>query len=131
MILASGATLGLISVVFGAFAEHSLRENISAEHFRFLMTAVRYNQVHAVVVTAIGLSMLNGSTSLAAYVIKLSSLLFLIGTILFSFSIYLSVWLGIPLLLSVTPVGGVTIMLAWVTLVFAGIYGLGKQNGSR
>ena len=55
MILCLGALLGFISVAFGAYAEHALRETITEEHFRFLMTAVRYNQVHAVAVIALGL----------------------------------------------------------------------------
>ena len=42
MILILGALLGLVSVAFGAYAEHGLREVVSDENFRFLMTAVRY-----------------------------------------------------------------------------------------
>lgn len=52
--------MGFISVAFGAYAEHGLREAVTDEHFRFLMAAVRYNQVHAVVIAAIGLALLNG-----------------------------------------------------------------------
>ena len=55
MILLIGAMLGFVSVAFGAFSEHGLRETITSEQFRFLMTAVRYNQVHAVIVVALQL----------------------------------------------------------------------------
>ena len=54
MILVMGSLLGFFSVAFGAFSEHVLRLGVSEEQFRFLGTALRYNQVNAVVVVAIG-----------------------------------------------------------------------------
>ena len=121
MILVLGALLGFIAVAFGAFAEHGPREGITDEHFRFLMTAVRYNQVHAVVISAIGLALLNGDKVASIPALKWSGLLFIIGTVLFSFSIYLSVSLDIPYLVNITPVGGMTIMAAWLLLLIAGL----------
>jgi uncharacterized membrane protein YgdD (TMEM256/DUF423 family) len=120
MILIWGALLGFISVAFGAYAEHALRESVTDEHFRFLMTAVRYNQVHAVVIAAIGLVFLNGGKLANIPALRWSGVLFIIGTLLFSFSIYLSVSLDIPSLVNVTPVGGITIMAAWLLLLVAG-----------
>ncbi len=130
MIVFCGALLGFIAVAFGAYAEHGLRETITAEHFRFLMTALRYNQVHAVVVVAMGLAVLNGTRLASIPAFRWSGRLFIIGTILFSFSIYLSVSLAIPILLYVTPVGGMTIMVAWLLLVIAGLLA-GKGTGKR
>jgi len=60
MILIAGAVLGLIAVAFGAYVEHGLRDGLSEELFRSVMTAIRSNQIHAVVVAAIGLSLLQG-----------------------------------------------------------------------
>ena len=121
MILILGAFLGFISVAFGAYAEHGLREVVTDEHFRFLMTAVRYNQVHAVVIAAIGLALLNDGELSCIPALKWSGLLFIIGTMLFSFSIYLSVSLDLPGLISITPVGGMTIMAAWLLLIVTGV----------
>ncbi|MFT6791851.1 MAG: uncharacterized membrane protein YgdD (TMEM256/DUF423 family) [Cellvibrionaceae bacterium] len=121
MVLVFGALLGFISVAFGAYAEHGLRESVSDEHFRFLMTAVRYNQLNAVVISTMGLGLLNGGKLSAIPALKWSSLLFVIGTVLFSFSIYVSVSFEIPWLVYVTPVGGVTIMAAWLLLLIAGL----------
>ena len=62
MILIFGGLLGFIAVAFGAFAEHGLRAGVSDEQFRFLMTAVRYNQVNALIIASIGLALLgNGN----------------------------------------------------------------------
>ena len=120
MILLVGGVLGFISVVFGAYAEHGLKESISEEHFRFLMTAIRYNQVHAVVVTAIGLGIASGVLPLQSLLIRWSGILFILGTALFSFSIYLSVVLSIPQLVNITPIGGTIIMLAWMLIAISG-----------
>ena len=121
MMLMGGALLGFISVAFGAFAEHGLRESITDEHFRLLMTAIRYNQVNAVVISAIGLVLLNDKKFANSPILKWSGLLFIIGTVLFSFSIYFSVSFDIPELVKITPVGGVTIMVAWLLLSMAGL----------
>ena len=121
MILILGAFLGFISLAFGAYAEHGLREMLTDEHFRFLMTAVRYNQVHAVVIAAIGLALLSGGKLSCIPALKWSGLLFIIGTMLFSFSIYLSVSLDLPGLVNIAPVGGMTIMAAWTLLMVTGV----------
>ncbi|NRB33120.1 MAG: DUF423 domain-containing protein [Rhizobiaceae bacterium] len=128
MILALGAALGFISVAFGAFAEHALRETVTDEHFRYLMTAVRYNQVHAVMAAAIGLALLTGQHSAYFGVLRWSGVLFIIGTMLFSFSIYLSVSFDIPTLVYLTPVGGMTIMVAWFCLLVAGVFAAKKAT---
>lgn len=121
MILMIGAALGLISVGFGAYSEHALRPIVTEEEFRFLMTAVRYNQVHAVVSIAIGLSLLGNSQLATIKTLNWSGILFILGTILFSFSIYLSVYLGIKSLTYLTPVGGIILMGAWAMLLITGI----------
>lgn len=122
MILIWGALLGFISIAFGAYAEHGLRATVSEEHFRFLMTAIRYNQLHAVVIVAIGLALLKCSKLENIPALRWSGVLFIIGTLLFSLSIYLSVSLNIPNLMYLTPVGGMTIMTAWLLLLVAGIW---------
>lgn len=120
MILMIGAALGLISVGFGAYSEHALRPVVTEESFRFLMTAVRYNQVHAVVIVAIGLSLLNTGVLSQLKTLKWSAMAFILGTVLFSFSIYFSVYLNIPSITYLTPVGGITLMIAWLLLLFSG-----------
>ena len=85
------------------------------------MTALRYNQVLAIVITAIGLVLLNGGQLANIIALRWSGLLFVIGTMLFSFSIYISVTIKLSSLLNVTPIGGVTIMAAWILLMVAGV----------
>ena len=118
MILIIGALLGFFSVAFGAYSEHGLRPKVSDEEFRMLMTAIRYNQVHALIISALGLITLP-SSFLNIHLFRRSGFLFIVGTILFSFSIYTSVGLQIPSLLYLTPVGGITLMISWLSLAYA------------
>lgn len=120
MILILGALLGLFSVVFGAYAEHALKQSVSAPHFAFLLTALRYNQIHAVIIVAIGLIISYVPQSKSFKLLRYSGGLFITGTILFCFSIYLAVALNLPELLHVTPVGGVVLILAWLMLLITG-----------
>ena len=126
MILLIGAVLGFISVAFGAYSEHALRENVSAEEFRFLMTAIRYNQVNAVIICSIGMTLFGQNRISSISQFRWSGFLFILGTVLFSFSIYISVSFGWPRLLLVTPVGGMGLMLAWIMLVVAGVRAIRK-----
>ena len=127
MILIAGALLGFISVAFGAFAEHGLREHVTSEHFRFLMTAIRYNQVHSVIICVLGLALINDDRLSNIRPLKWSAFLFIAGTILFSFSIYVSVAFEMPELVNVTPLGGITIMVAWLLLVLSGMLAVNQR----
>ena len=130
MVLILGALLGFVSVAFGAYAEHGLREVVSDENFSFLMTAVRYNQVHSAVIITLGFVMLQKGTLATMPTLRWSSILFVVGTMLFSFSVYLSVSFDIPKLLYATPIGGVTIMFSWLLLVLTGILLRNKNHHS-
>ncbi len=125
MILVIGSLLGLFSVVFGAFSEHVLRMEVSGEQFRFLGTALRYNQVNAVAVVAIGLALLS-SARVDTRALLRSGQLFIVATILFSFSIYASVATGLEMILYATPIGGIVNMAAWTMLAKAGFSTLNR-----
>lgn len=118
-VLIAGAILGFLSVAVGASAEHLLQHRVDDEVWRWVMTAVRYHQVGALVITALGLSLSAGIRptrwiSMAAYFL-------LGGTVLFSFSIYAAALTGIHSLTYVTPLGGVSLMFGWLVLIWAGI----------
>jgi len=121
MILTLGAIFGFISVAFGAYAEHGLKTQITPEHFDFIMTAVRYNQTYAIIISAIGLALLCSKTLSQSLILKLSSFLFIIGTILFSFGIYIAIVCHIPIIMKLAPIGGSTLMLGWIMLGLAAI----------
>ena len=130
MILVIGSLLGLFSVCFGAFSEHVLRMEVSDEQFRFLGTALRYNQVNAVAVVAIGFALLS-SARVDTRALRWSGQLFIVATILFSFSIYASVATGSEAILYATPIGGIVNMVAWAMLSKTGFSALKRPAVSE
>ena len=131
MILLIGSLFGFFSVAFGAYSEHGLRPVVSEEEFRMLMTAIRHNQVNSVIICAIGLILLVPNGFPRVSLLKWSGILFIVGTVLFSFSIYLSVGLQIPSLVYVTPVGGITLMLSWLVLAVAAFKAVRMKKDSQ
>jgi uncharacterized membrane protein YgdD (TMEM256/DUF423 family) len=120
-ILLAGALLGFLSVVIGAMSEHLFRTRVDDEVFRWVMTAIRYHQVGSLIVAALGLTLLADVLPTVRARLSLSAWLFVAGTLLFSFSIYASALTGVEALTFVTPVGGVTLMAAWLVLAWAAL----------
>ncbi|MGI9345160.1 MAG: DUF423 domain-containing protein [Gammaproteobacteria bacterium] len=119
MILVLGALLGLTSVILGAYLGHG--SSLPEQDLSAVMTALRYHQLHAVMISVVGLALLGNNQLAKNLWLKWSGLLFVIGTVLFSFSIYLSVSLSWPALRTVTPFGGVSLIAAWGCLLIAGL----------
>lgn len=120
-VLVAGALLGFLSVAIGASIEHVLRGSADDEVLRWTMTAIRYHQVGALMTTMIGLALLVRPDIRAASGLARSGWLFVVGTVLFSFSIYAAAVSGLEILTYITPVGGVTLMIAWLSLAWAAI----------
>jgi uncharacterized membrane protein YgdD (TMEM256/DUF423 family) len=120
-VLLTGALLGFLSVAIGAMAEHLFRPRVDDEVFRWVMTAIRYHQVGSLIVTALGLALLVDLSRTLRFRLSLSGWLFVAGTLGFSFSIYASALTGIEALTYLTPLGGVTLMGAWLVLAWAAL----------
>lgn len=120
-VLLAGALLGFLSVVIGASVEHVVKPNVEPEVFRWTMTAVRYHQIGALAVFAIGLGLVAGIRPSLARWLRIAASLFVIGTLLFSFSIYLTAITGIEKLTWITPIGGVTLMAAWASAAWGAL----------
>ncbi len=120
MLLSLGSILGFISVAFGAYAEHGLRSRISEHSFNQIMTALKYNQIYAVVIIILGLFLLTNSSSKLYRMINISGWLFFSGVILFSFSIYFANIFNLDQLVKVAPFGGTTLLIAWLSLAYTG-----------
>lgn len=115
LIFLFGAVLGLTSVMMAAYVDHSLGLYLTGKALTALKTAVRYHQLYAVVVCMIGLSQQNNGRVKSWLVNATSS--FLVGVLLFSGSIYLSAVTGATGFLTMTPIGGVMLMVGWGCLI--------------
>jgi uncharacterized membrane protein YgdD (TMEM256/DUF423 family) len=112
-----GAAYGMLSVILGAFGAHALKKILSVERLESFETGVRYQMYAAFFLLIIGY-ILKFETSSE----KWTSILMILGTMLFSFSIYflsLQDYLGANLkfLGPVTPLGGLFMILSWGMLI--------------
>lgn len=110
-----GALFCGTAVILGAFGAHLLEAYISAKALQSYEVGVRYQFFH-------GLALLFLSLEKNPFA-KRTAFLFVIGTLLFSSSIYgLSLnyssieWLS-KLLGPITPIGGLLLILGWVNLL--------------
>ncbi len=109
-----GSILALSAVLFGAFGAHALKEALSAhDSIQTWETAVRYQMWHALAL--ILLSMI----SLSKPIPKMTGPCFLVGTLLFSGSLYGLALDGPKWLGPVTPVGGLCLMMGWMLLAYS------------
>ncbi|MDP9961139.1 DUF423 domain-containing protein [Chryseobacterium lathyri] len=112
-----GAAYGMLSVILGAFGAHALKKILSVERLESFETGVRYQMYAAFFLLIIGY-ILKFETSSE----KWTSILMIVGTVLFSFSIYflsLQDYLGVNLkfLGPITPLGGLFMILSWGMLI--------------
>src|SRR5437764_368059 len=110
-----GAISGAIAVAAGAFGAHGLRGKLDARALEVFETAVRYQMYHALALVVVGL-LAAGRPGLSA---TLAGWMFLLGTVLFSGSLYGLALGGPRWLVFITPVGGVGFLVGWVALVLA------------
>ena len=106
------------AVVLGAFGAHLLSDMLSADALQSFEVGVRYQFFHGLALLFLSLS------PDSKKVMSRTALLFVIGTLLFSSSIYLLSLstmygdTGLPALLGpVTPIGGLLLILGWVNLL--------------
>lgn len=120
--LSFGALFGALAIIFGAFGAHALKKKLTNEQLQSFETGVKYQMYHAIVLLVLGYQ-LDTTATINSYIIYL----LIIGTILFSFSIYALVLLNakgkkIKGLGFVTPLGGLTLVLGWSLLFLKYIY---------
>lgn len=113
-----GALAGLLAVVLGAFAAHGLKGQISTDLLVAFNTGAQYQMYHALalLLVAILLKFYPGHRLLLW-----SGLLFIVGILFFSGSLYALALTGIKWFGPVTPMGGLCFMLGWLLLACAAI----------
>jgi uncharacterized membrane protein YgdD (TMEM256/DUF423 family) len=112
IILSFAAASGFLSVCLGAFAAHGLKHRISGEVLVIWQTGVQYQMYHALALLGVGLLYhFRASKSLS-----LSGLAFILGSFLFSGSLY-ALALGAPPIIGIiTPIGGLGFLIGWAAL---------------
>jgi len=109
---------GLTAVIFGAFGAHLLKKKLTTDQLNSFETGVKYQMYHAIVLLIMGFQ-LSSNNSLDTYIIYA----FILGTFLFSFSIYGLVISSamdkkLKILGPITPLGGLFLVLGWGLLIY-------------
>ena len=112
--LIAGAVSAFIAVAAGAFGAHGLRSHLSAEMLSTFEVGARYQMYHALALVAVAWAQTKwpGSVTLTA------GWLFIIGTVLFSGSLYLLSLTGVRWPGAITPVGGLAFLAGWLCLAW-------------
>ena len=112
-ILMTASVLLAMAVVAGAFGAHALKTHLSSEMLQTWKTAVDYHFYHALGLLLIGVL----AIVLPGLNTKWPGILLFAGIVLFSGSLYAMALTGIKALGAITPIGGLSFIAGWLTLL--------------
>jgi uncharacterized membrane protein YgdD (TMEM256/DUF423 family) len=108
-----GSISGFLAVAFGAFGAHGLTGVVDEHAIEVFKTGAQYQMYHALALIALGpVTAKNPSQALVP------GYAFVVGTALFSGSLYLMAVTGAKWLGAITPIGGVSFMVGWASLAY-------------
>ena len=114
----TAAFLGAISVMLGAFAAHKLKQIVSEQAVTIFETAVRYQFYHVFALALTAVMYKDYPNKL----ISASGILFMLGILFFSGSLYLLTYItgnnivGLDWIGAITPIGGLFFIVGWLCL---------------
>ncbi|NND91038.1 MAG: DUF423 domain-containing protein [Granulosicoccus sp.] len=117
--LVAGALLGALGVMSGAFGAHALQGTMSEQARGWYATAVNYHAGHALALFACGLLSLHPAATGRRRWLHIAGICFACGTLVFSGSLYTMALTGLKTLGMITPLGGLLLILAWLSLASA------------
>ena len=106
-----GAFLG---VGLGAFGAHALKERLG-DNRPIWETGVQYQLYHSLALMFLGLA----AGQLPTAAVKWIGILFTVGIVVFSGSLYVLALTDVKVLGAVTPLGGLCFLSGWVYLAYA------------
>ncbi len=120
-ILIISGIFGLFAIILGAFGAHALKTILSPESLASFEVGVKYQMYHAIVLLVLGFNF-----SFSNRLEKSIAWSFIIGSFLFSFSIYLLSFAGawnvnLKFMGPVTPLGGLFMITGWALLLWKAI----------
>ena len=117
ILIATGAISAFLGVGLGAFGAHGLRKRLSTDMLAVFEIGVRYQLVHALALLGAGAA----ASRLSADALAAAGVLFVIGTLVFSGSLYVLALSGRKWLGAITPLGGLALLAGWACLAWAAI----------
>ena len=122
-----GAIWGFLAVSMGAFGAHGLQERFQslgalsagrpAEYYEARFhTAAQYHMYCALAILVVGLVTATGRGGMA---LQVSGWSFLLGSLIFSGTLYALSTTGHRWLGAITPIGGLLMLVGWIALAMA------------
>ena len=111
----AGAIAAFVAVALGAFGAHSLKEKLSPDMLAIFEVGVRYQMYHALGLLALAWAM----TRWPEADLNNAGWAFIIGSIIFSGSLYLLSTTGVRWLGAITPIGGLAFLAGWAILIWS------------
>ena len=103
-----------LAILFGAFGSHALKERLSAQSLEVYDIATRYLMFHALGIFLIALL----GFQLPKESLEIPVIMMIVGTSIFSGSLYLIAMLDFKKLGMVTPIGGLLLIFSWLLLAY-------------
>jgi uncharacterized membrane protein YgdD (TMEM256/DUF423 family) len=107
---------GATGVIAGAFGAHGLEGKVAEDLMEIWQTAATYQLFHAPALLGVGILVKTVGSKRS---LSLAGGSFLFGILVFSGSLYLLVLTGQRWLGAITPIGGFSLILGWISLMFA------------
>lgn len=116
-----GAVNGFLAVALGAFGAHGLKERVSAEALAVWRTGTEYHLTHAIALILVALLLeRTGRDAAGSKCLRWAGVLFSVGILIFSGSLYALTLSGVKVLGAITPLGGLCFLSGWALLAVAG-----------
>ena len=113
MFILLGSIFAALTILFGAFGSHLLKEKLSSEQLVIFEIATRYMMYHSFGLLIFGVT----GYIVSEEVVIVPGMLMVIGIVIFSGSLYLVSLGGFNKFGMITPIGGVVLIASW--LIFA------------
>jgi uncharacterized membrane protein YgdD (TMEM256/DUF423 family) len=119
-LLVAAGLLGLTGVALGAFGAHALKDILLERGMSSVWeTASRYQLLHAVGLFAIA-AWARSSEGAVPKLLRWTGTSWIVGTVLFSGSLYVLALGGPRWMGPITPLGGLALMAGWLGVIAAG-----------
>lgn len=118
----AGAVFAGLAVLLGAFGAHALKD-VLGRYASTWETGVQYQMFHVVGILIIGLLMEKQTSRLYNW----AAILFSVGIVFFSGSLYVLSISKVTVLGAITPIGGVCFVVGWFLLIL----GVSKRTMSK